>query len=237
MKPSDVEALTDIDVGLGPEAEERPKRPDLPAYYVFEYALERAWVNENPVRRAAKPKRRRGSERKPGPAVSDDCRARCGDPRDSLTRSLSVSPRRLRKGRPGPGSAGAAGRARARAARLGPRGRYERPASLGAARAALAGCRLAGAADPVRTRTCLASTPRAQSARNSGQLRSTETAWECGNRPQQTPYTLIAHSAGGRKVAGSNPVAPTTESPRGGRLSGVSTEATSGVWHRRSRFS
>ena len=55
---------------------------------------------------------------------------------------------------------------------------------------------------------------RAQSARNSEQLRSTETAWECGNRPQQTPYTLIAHSAGGRKVAGSNPVAPTTQTGR-----------------------
>ena len=40
---------------------------------------------------------------------------------------------------------------------------------------------------------------RAQSARNSGQLRSTETAWECGNRPQHTPYTLIAHSAGGER--------------------------------------
>ena len=38
---------------------------------------------------------------------------------------------------------------------------------------------------------------RAQSARNSEQLRSTETAWECGNRPQLTPYTLIAHPAGG----------------------------------------
>ena len=54
---------------------------------------------------------------------------------------------------------------------------------------------------------------RAQSARNSDQLRPPRTAWECENRCRRVPCDLVAHSAGGRKVAGSNPVAPTKKSP------------------------
>src|SRR5215207_2369910 len=54
---------------------------------------------------------------------------------------------------------------------------------------------------------------RAQSARNSAQLRPPETAWECGKRSRPHPSNLIAHLAGGERVAGSNPVAPTNRKP------------------------
>jgi hypothetical protein len=57
-----------------------------------------------------------------------------------------------------------------------------------------------------------------QSARNSGELRRPRTASEWEKRRRPYPCDLIAHSAGGRKVAGSNPVAPTKKSPGNRRV-------------------
>jgi integrase len=64
VKPSDVEALADSMLASG--LKQKSVRNVLTFLHtVFEYALDRGWVNENPVRRAAKPKRRRGREANP----------------------------------------------------------------------------------------------------------------------------------------------------------------------------
>ena len=74
VNAADVEALADSMLSSG--LKQKSVRNVLTFLHtVFEHALERGWVNENPVRHAAKPKRQRGKS-KPRPPVPDDDRAR-----------------------------------------------------------------------------------------------------------------------------------------------------------------
>jgi hypothetical protein len=64
-----------------------------------------------------------------------------------------------------------------------------------------------------RLEQILGSHSRAQSVRNLDELDATGTASRGDKRTRRHRYPRIAHSAGGRKVAGSNPVAPISSTP------------------------
>ena len=107
------------------------------AHSVFEHAIANGWCEQNPVRHAARPKRRRSGRRKPRPAVPDRRRARSGaarDPRRRRGSGAGADP--ARSG--GTRATAASRRSRAGAAGPDPRGRDHRPAPVRAARPALA---------------------------------------------------------------------------------------------------
>ena len=100
VNAADVEALADSMLSSG--LKQKSVRNVLTFLHTaFEHALERGWVNENPVRRAAKPKRRRGREANP------DLQFLTMTELDAVIRAMpdeivERKPARTRNGRAGP---------------------------------------------------------------------------------------------------------------------------------------
>ena len=157
IRASHIEGIANAMLGDG-----RRRKPSATSlsflFSIFEYAIDRGLVRENPVRRATRPGRRRRGD------VNPDLQFLTVEELDAVLRAIPDevvvrAPAPTRRGRPGPGAAAATRRARTGAARRDPRRRDDRAAPVRASRPSLARRRLERAADPrpkhVRARRAL----------------------------------------------------------------------------------
>jgi hypothetical protein len=114
---------------------------------VFEHAIDRGLISENPVRRATRPGRRRPGRREPRPAVPFRRGARRSDSSDPRRRGRSHTEAR-QEGEARAGASSAARRPRTRVARADPCRRHNWSAPVRAAWPALARRRLDDPAHP-----------------------------------------------------------------------------------------